>query len=82
MQTAAVRHRPESEDCYLVTTETMKLRLHTGRDVKAVYVHYCDVHEPLTNLKKQAMDLAGHGQVKRLLGNDGDLAFAPGPVRL
>lgn len=63
MQTAAVRHRPESEDCYLVTTETMKLRLHTGRDVKAVYVHYCDVHEPLTNLKKQAMDLAGHGQV-------------------
>ena len=63
MQTAAVRHRPESEDCYLVTTETMKLRLHTGRDVKEVYVHYCDVHEPLTNLKKQAMDLAGHGQV-------------------
>ena len=48
MQTAAVRHRPESEDCYLVTTETMKLRLHTGRDVKEVYVHYCDVHEPLT----------------------------------
>lgn len=63
MQVAALRHRPESEDCYLVSQEDMKLRLHTGKDVQAVYVYYGDIYEPLTELKKAEMALAGHGQV-------------------
>ncbi len=62
MQVAALRHRPESEDCYLVSQEDMKLRLHTGKDVKAVYVYYGDIYEPLTELKRAEMALAGHGR--------------------
>ena len=64
MQTAALRHRPESEDCFLINKEQMKVRLHTGKDVKEVRVYYADVHEPLEKKRELSLTLAGHGQVQ------------------
>lgn len=64
MQTAALRHRPESEDCFLINKEQMKVRLHTGKDIKEVRVYYADVHEPLEKKRELSLTLAGHGQVQ------------------
>ncbi|MCT7681120.1 MAG: alpha amylase N-terminal ig-like domain-containing protein, partial [Lactobacillus crispatus] len=32
MQEASLRHRPESEDCFLIDKNHLRLRFHTAKD--------------------------------------------------
>ena len=41
MQLAALKHRTESEDCFVIDHSHVKIRLHTAKDdVEKVIVHY------------------------------------------
>ena len=72
MQLAALRHRPESEDCFLYTPDELRLRLHTAKaDVQAVTVLYGDPYvtapnpttgEPEFAYQEAAMIKTGTGQ--------------------
>ena len=72
MQLAALRHRPESEDCFLYTPDELRLRLHTAKaDVQAVIVLYGDPYvtapnpttgEPEFAYQEAAMIKTGTGQ--------------------
>ncbi|WP_461225381.1 glycoside hydrolase family 13 protein [Lacticaseibacillus suihuaensis] len=42
MNIAAIAHRPESEDCFLIDESTLRLRLRTAKDVTAVRVVFGD----------------------------------------
>lgn len=65
MQLAALSHRTESEDCFLVDRDHVKLRFHTAKDdVEKVLVHYCDAYEQLENADVIEMSFLGEGQVK------------------
>ena len=48
MQLAALRHRTESEDSFVVDPKHVRVRFHTANnDVEKVIDHYCDNYLPL-----------------------------------
>ena len=54
MQLAALKHRTESEDCFVIDHSHVKIRLYTAKDdVEKVIVHYTDNSLP----PKQAKEL-------------------------
>ncbi|KRL62160.1 glycoside hydrolase family 13 protein [Lactobacillus psittaci] len=64
MQEASLRHRPESEDCFVIDKNHLRLRFHTAKaDVKKVIVHYLDSYYDLKTAQKQEMTKIGSGQV-------------------
>ena len=64
MQEASLRHRPESEDCFLIDKNHLRLRFHTAKDdVQKVIVHYLDRYYDLKTAQKQEMTKIGSGQV-------------------
>ena len=64
MQEASLRHRPESEDCFLIDKNHLRLRFHTAKDdVQKVIVHYLDSYYDLKTAQKQEMTKIGSGQV-------------------
>lgn len=64
MQLAALKHRTESEDCFVIDHSHVKIRLHTAKDdVEKVIVHYTDNYLPPEQAKELEMEKAGRGQV-------------------
>lgn len=64
MQLAALRHRSESEDAFLINKTQVKLRLHAAKDdVKQVIVHYVDNYLPTQNAEKTVMTKICQGSV-------------------
>lgn len=50
MQLAALQHRSESEDCFVLDHNRVRVRFHTAKDdVEKVIVHYIDNYMPTTN---------------------------------
>ena len=63
MQLAALRHRTESEDSFVVDPSHVRVRFHSAKnDVKKVIVHYCDNYLPLEQAKTCEMEKIGVGQ--------------------
>ena len=64
MQLAALKHRTESENCFVIDHSHVKIRLHTAKDdVEKVIVHYTDNYLPPEQAKELEMEKAGRGQV-------------------
>lgn len=64
MQEASLRHRPESEDCFVIDKTHLRLRFHTAKDdVKKVIVHYLDSYYDLKTAQTKEMEKIGSGQV-------------------
>ena len=64
MQLAALRHRSESEDCFILDENRVRVRFHTAKDdVKEIIVHYGDNYLPTTQTKSTKMEKVGIGAV-------------------
>ena len=64
MQLAALKHRTESEDCFVISQHHVRIRFHSAKnDVKKVIVHYTDNYLDTKTDKTVAMTKAGQGQV-------------------
>lgn len=64
MQLAALRHRSESEDCFILDENRVRVRFHTAKDdVKEIIVHYVDNYLPTTQTKSAKMEKVGIGAV-------------------
>lgn len=69
MQLAALRHRTESEDSFVVDPKHVRVRFHTAKnDVEKVIVHYCDNYLPLKFAETAEMEKIGEGQVEDYWG--------------
>ena len=69
MQLAALRHRTESEDSFVVDPKHVRVRFHTAKnDVEKVIVHYCDNYLPLKFAETTEMEKIGEGQVEDYWG--------------
>lgn len=69
MQLAALKHRTESEDCFVIDHSHVKIRLHTAKDdVEKVIVHYTDNYLPPKQAKELEMEKIGSGQVNDYWG--------------
>lgn len=65
MQLAALKHRTESEDSFVIDPKHVRVRFHSAKgDVEKVIVHYCDNYLPLKYAKTIEMDKIGEGQVE------------------
>lgn len=65
MQLAALKHRSESEDSFVIDPKHVCVRFHSAKgDVEKVIVHYCDNYLPLKYAKTIEMDKIGEGQVE------------------
>ncbi|RVU70245.1 MULTISPECIES: glycoside hydrolase family 13 protein [Lactobacillus] len=65
MQLAALRHRTESEDCFVVSPHHVRIRFHSAKgDVAKVIVHYTDNYMPTQSTATIAMEKIGEGQVE------------------
>ena len=65
MQLAALKHRSESEDSFVIDPKHVRVRFHSAKgDVEKVIVHYCDNYLPLKYAKTIEMDKIGEGQVE------------------
>lgn len=52
MQLAALKHRSESEDSFVIDPKHVRVRFHSAKgDVEKVIVHYCDNYLPLKYAK-------------------------------
>ncbi len=64
MQLAALRHRPESEDCFVISPHHARIRFHSAKgDVKKIIVHFTDNYLPPKMAKTVEMKKIGEGQV-------------------
>lgn len=64
MQLAALRHRSESEDCFVLDRNRVRVRFHTAKDdVDKIIVHYVDNYMPPTDAKSVEMEKIGSGSV-------------------
>lgn len=64
MQLAALRHRSESEDCFVLDQNRVRVRFHSAKnDVKRVIVHYVDNYTSPAEAKAVEMEKIGSGQV-------------------
>lgn len=64
MQLAALHHRPESEDCFVIGPHHVRVRFHSAKnDVRQVIVHYTDNYLPPKMAKTAIMEKIGTGQV-------------------
>ena len=69
MQLAALKHRTESEDCFVIDHSHVKIRLYTAKDdVEKVIVHYTDNYLPPKQAKELEMEKIGSGQVNDYWG--------------
>ncbi|GAA3625729.1 glycoside hydrolase family 13 protein [Lactobacillus hamsteri] len=64
MQLAALRHRSESEDCFVLDRNRVRVRFHTAKDdVEKIIVHYVDNYMPTTDTESVEMEKIGSGEV-------------------
>ncbi|MCO6536098.1 glycoside hydrolase family 13 protein [Lactobacillus sp.] len=64
MQLAALKHRTESEDCFVISPHHVRIRFHSAKnDVAKVVAHYTDNYLDTKTDKKADLKLLGHGQV-------------------
>lgn len=64
MQEAALRHRTESEDCFVIDSTHLQIRFHTAKnDVERVIVHFTDNYLPTETDQSIEMKKIGTGQV-------------------
>lgn len=64
MQLAALRHRSESEDCFVIDSDHVRVRFHTAKDdVDKIIVHYVDNYTPTTETKEVEMTKISSGEV-------------------
>ena len=64
MQLAALRHRSESEDCFVLDRNRVKVHFHTAKDdVEKIIVHYVDNYMPTTDTESVEMEKIGSGEV-------------------
>ncbi|WEV51034.1 glycoside hydrolase family 13 protein [Lactobacillus sp. ESL0731] len=64
MQLAALKHRTESEDCFVISPHHVRVRFHSAKDdVKQVIVHYTDNYLDTKTDRTIAMTKIGQGQV-------------------
>lgn len=64
MQLAALQHRSESEDCFVLDRNRVKVRFHSAKgDVEKIIVHYVDNYMPTTDADTVAMKKVGTGIV-------------------
>lgn len=64
MQLAALRHRPESEDCFVISPHHVRIRFHSAKgDVQKIIVHYLDNYLPPQEAHTLKMRKIGVGQV-------------------
>lgn len=65
MQLAALRHRTESEDCFVISPHHVRIRFHSAKDdVKKIIVHYIDNYLPPKDAAEIEMEKVGSGQVE------------------
>ena len=65
MQLAALKHRTESEDSFVIDATHVRVRFHSAKnDIEKVIVHYCDNYLPLNQAKTIEMTKIGEGQVE------------------
>lgn len=64
MQLGAMRHRPESEDCFVLDRDHLRVRFHTAKnDVDKVIVYYGDTYFSLNTYDKAELSKIGVGEV-------------------
>lgn len=65
MQVAALRHRSESEDCFVLDRNRVRVRFHTAKnDVEKIIVHYVDNYMPPLSAKQVEMEKISSGEVE------------------
>ncbi|MBA1392485.1 alpha-glycosidase [Lactobacillus sp. XV13L] len=65
MQLAALRHRTESEDCFVVDSTHVRVRLHTAKgDVKRAIAHYTDNYTDTRMNQTVELEKVGTGQTR------------------
>lgn len=65
MQVAALGHRSESEDCFVLDRNRVRVRFHTAKnDVEKIIVHYVDNYMPPSSAKQVEMEKIGSGEVE------------------
>lgn len=65
MQLAALKHRTESEDCFVISPHHVRVRFHTAKgDVKKVIAHYTDNYMATSTDKTVALEKVGEGEVE------------------
>lgn len=63
MQLAALTHRTESEDCFVISPHHVRIRFHSAKgDVEKIIVHYADNYSDTSTAKAIQMDKVGQGQ--------------------
>lgn len=63
MQLAALTHRTESEDCFVISPHHVRIRFHSAKgDVKKIIVHYADNYSDTRTAKTIQLDKVGQGQ--------------------
>ncbi|WP_279083533.1 glycoside hydrolase family 13 protein [Lactobacillus apis] len=63
MQLAALKHRTESEDCFVIDSHHVKIRFHSAKnDVQKIIVHYTDNYLDTRTDKTIEMENCGQGQ--------------------
>lgn len=64
MQLAAIHHRTESEDCFVIDNEHVRIRVHTAKnDIKQIVAHYTDNYMPTESDRTVELTKIGEGQV-------------------
>ncbi|CCI84377.1 maltogenic amylase or neopullulanase [Lactobacillus pasteurii DSM 23907 = CRBIP 24.76] len=64
MQLAALRHRTESEDCFVVDHSHVRVRVHTAKgDIKEIIAHYTDNYLSPETDQSIKLTKSGQGQV-------------------
>lgn len=69
MQLAALKHRTESEDCFIIDDTHLKVCVHSAKnDVKQIFAHYTDNYMPTQSDKIIELKKIGTGQVSDYWG--------------